>query len=407
MSKFSKPSNTTSEYESQRLNKLKRYDIIDTPPELLFDLIAEIAKITFKAAGSFVSFIDKTQVYLKANTSPIQVSIINKEDSLCTIASKSADITLIENTETCIEVKDNAYVKINNGIRFYAAAPITTMEGFVIGTVSVMDDKPRYDIKQDQLSVLKWLARITLEKLESRLINRISVRAYDDRLHRLAHDMKNPATSLIAYGQLLDKNLLSQEKLASLGNKIEHTGRKIELTMNNLLNEAKNENAAIDLEFKTVKVMDLLQAVVTTFDFTLKQKQQTLKINCQTDGYIQVDQERINDVFNNLLSNAIKYSHMCATIEIICTAEDSNIVFEFKDYGLGMTTDDIAKLFTKFAKLSSVPTAKERSNGIGLYIVKTLVQLHGGKVWANSAGKDLGSSFFISLPKLESMPITD
>lgn len=393
MSKFSKPSNTTSEYESQRLNKLKRYDIIDTPPELLFDLIAEIAKITFKAAGSFVSFIDKTQVYLKANTSPIQVSIINKEDSLCTIASKSADITLIENTETCIEVKDNAYVKINNGIRFYAAAPITTMEGFVIGTVSVMDDKPRYDIKQDQLSVLKWLARITLEKLESRLINRISVRAYDDRLHRLAHDMKNPATSLIAYGQLLDKNLLSQEKLASLGNKIEHTGRKIELTMNNLLNEAKNENAAIDLEFKTVKVMDLLQAVVTTFDFTLKQKQQTLKINCQTDGYIQVDQERINDVFNNLLSNAIKYSHMCATIEIICTAEDSNIVFEFKDYGLGMTTDDIAKLFTKFAKLSSVPTAKERSNGIGLYIVKTLVQLHGGKVWANSAGKDLGSSF--------------
>jgi len=270
-----------------------------------------------------------------------------------------------------------------------------------------MDDKPRYDIKQDQLSVLKWLARITLEKLESRLINRISVRAYDDRLHRLAHDMKNPATSLIAYGQLLDKNLLSQEKLASLGNKIEHTGRKIELTMNNLLNEAKNENAAIDLEFKTVKVMDLLQAVATTFDFTLKQKQQTLKINCQTDGYIQVDQERINDVFNNLLSNAIKYSHMCATIEIICIAEDSNIVFEFKDYGLGMTTDDIAKLFTKFAKLSSVPTAKERSNGIGLYIVKTLVQLHGGKVWANSAGKDLGSSFFISLPKLESMPITD
>jgi len=407
MSKFSKPSNTAPEYESQRLNKLRRYDIIDTPSELLFDLIAEIAKITFKAAGSFVSFIDETQVYFKANTSPIQISVINKEDSLCTVASRSAEITLIDDTETCAEVKDNAYVKINNGIRFYAAAPITTMEGFVIGTVSVMDDKPRYDIKQDQLSVLKSLARITLEKLESRLINRISVRAYDDRLHRLAHDMKNPATSLIAYGQLLDKSLLSKEKLASLGNKIEHTGRKIELTMNNLLNEAKNENATIDLEFKTIKVMDLLHAVATTFDFTLKQKQQTLKINCQTDGYIQVDQERINDVFNNLLSNAIKYSHMGATIEIICTTEDSNIIFEFKDNGLGMTADDITKLFTKFAKLSSVPTAKERSNGIGLYIVKTLVQLHGGKVWANSPGKDLGSSFFISLPKLESMPITD
>lgn len=407
MSKFNKPSNTTMEYESQRLNKLRRYDIIDSPPELLFDLIAEIAKITFKAAGSFVSFIDETQVYFKANTSPIQVSVIKKEDSLSTVASQSPDITLIEDTKTRAEVKDNASVKMENGIRFYAAAPITTMEGFVIGTVSVMDDKPRYDIKEDQLIVLKWLARITLEKLESRLINRISVGAYDDRLHRLAHDMKNPATSLIAYGQLLDKGLLPPEKLTSLGNKIEQTGRKIEQTMNNLLSEAKNEHATIDLKFETVKVIDLINAVAATFDYTLKEKQQTLKINCQTDGYIQVDQARINDVFNNLLSNAIKYSHEGETIEIICSAEANNIIFEFKDNGLGMTKEDITKLFTKFAKLSSVPTAKERSNGIGLYIVKTLVLLHGGKVWAYSAGKNLGSSFFISLPKLESPPISD
>ncbi|MEH3115470.1 GAF domain-containing sensor histidine kinase [Pedobacter terrae] len=407
MSKFSKPSNTTNEYESQRLNKLRRYDIIDSPPELLFDLIAEIAKTTFKAGGSFISFIDDTQVYFKANTSRIQDWVIGKEDSLCAVASQSAEITLIQDTETHAEVKNNAYVKMDNGIRFYAAAPIVTMEGYVIGTISIIDNKPRYDIEQDQLMVLKWLARITLEKLESRLINRISVRAYDDRLHRLAHDMKNPATSLIAYGQLLDKSLLSQEKLASLGKKIEQTGRNIEQTMNNLLNEAKNENAAIDLKFETIKVMNLINTAAATFDSTLKEKHQTLKISCQTDGYIQVDQERINDVFNNLLSNAIKYSHEGAQIEIICSEESNNIVFEFKDDGLGMTKEDISKLFTKFAKLSSVPTAKERSNGIGLYIVKTLVQLHGGKVWASSAGKNLGSSFFISLPKQESLPITD
>jgi len=407
MSKFSKPSNTTSDYEFQRLNKLRRYHIIDTPPELLFDLIAEIAKITFKASGSFVSFIDDTQVYLKANTSPIQASIIKKEDSLCTVAAQTAEITLIEDTKTCTEVKDNPYVKMDNGIRFYASAPITTMEGFVIGAVSVMDDKPRFDIEEDQLMVLKWLARITLEKLESRLINRISVRAYDDRLHRLAHDMKNPATSLVAYGQLLGKGLLTQEKLASLGSKIEQTGRNIERTMNNLLNEAKNENASIDLKFETTKVRDLLNAVAATFDFALKQKKQTLKINCQTDGYIQVDQERITDVLTNLLSNAIKYSQIGAEIEINCSTGINDIIFEFKDNGVGMTNEDISKLFTKFAKLSSVPTAKERSNGIGLYIVKTLVQLHGGKVWASSAGKDLGSSFFVLLPKLQSLPVTD
>ncbi len=108
-----------------------------------------------------------------------------------------------------------------------------------------------------------------------------------------------------------------------------------------------------------------------------------------------------------MLSNAIKYSYPGSTIKIICSSEEDNVIFEFRDKGVGLTTDDLPKLFTKFARLSSIPTAKERSNGIGLYIVKTLVQLHGGKVWAANEGKEKGSSFFISLPKFESQSVSE
>jgi signal transduction histidine kinase len=104
------------------------------------------------------------------------------------------------------------------------------------------------------------------------------------------------------------------------------------------------------------------------------------------------------EVFENLLSNAIKYSYPNTTITIAVNRSGQQAVVSFQDQGQGLSEEDMQKLFTKFARLSSTPTGKERSNGLGLAIVKTLIELQGGKVWATSAGKDKGATFFVSLP---------
>ncbi|WP_316831538.1 GAF domain-containing protein [Pedobacter aquatilis] len=291
MSKFSEPSKDNLTFEERRLKKLRRYDILQTPPELVFDLIAEIAKSTFASAGSFVSFIDVDTVFLKANTSEIVINTLNKDESLCTVAGRTHEITLIEDTNQRNEVKNSPFVQMDNGIKFYAAAPIISAEGFILGTVSVMDIKARFDIKEEQLDVLRWLANLTMEKPESRLVSRVAVKAYDDRLHRLAHDMKNPATTLIGFGQLMSRAAISAEKIKEMGEKIERIGRNISQTMNNLLSEAQNENATIDLKFETIKVSELIESVTRTFEFSLKNKNQTLEIHCYTEGYIQIDRE--------------------------------------------------------------------------------------------------------------------
>ena len=101
---------------------------------------------------------------------------------------------------------------------------------------------------------------------------------------------------------------------------------------------------------------------------------------------------------HNLLSNAIKYSYSNSTIKIIAKKIDDFVEIEFKDQGQGLNDEDAEKLFKKFAKLSSKPTGRESSNGLGLSICKSLVELHRGQIFAKSPGKELGTSFFISLP---------
>ena len=120
--------------------------------------------------------------------------------------------------------------------------------------------------------------------------------------------------------------------------------------------------------------------------------------NNELSVLIYADRERILDVLDNLLSNAMKYSYEGATIVINTSLAEDELIIEFKDEGLGLSEEDMKKLFTKFAKLSAIPTAHEKSYGLGLFIVKMLVESHKGKVWAESEGKNFGSSFFISLP---------
>ncbi len=111
------------------------------------------------------------------------------------------------------------------------------------------------------------------------------------------------------------------------------------------------------------------------------------------------DATRLQDAFGNLLSNALKYANPDTAVHIyVKETENKEVLIEFKDQGQGLLPEDMDRLFVKFAKLSATPTGKEHSNGIGLSIVKMLIELHKGKVWAESEGKDKGASFFILLP---------
>ena len=148
-----------------------------------------------------------------------------------------------------------------------------------------------------------------------------------------------------------------------------------------------------------VDMIALIKKVMGNLQIMANQKHQSVNLHFNCPVILNIDRGRMQEVFENLLSNAVKYSLHHTGIDIFVHNEAEAFVFEFKDQGLGLNEQDMGKLFVKFARLSAVPTNKEPTNGLGLSIVKSLVELHAGKIWATSAGKNKGSSFFVSLAK--------
>ncbi|MCR5862532.1 HAMP domain-containing histidine kinase [Flavobacterium sp. J372] len=139
--------------------------------------------------------------------------------------------------------------------------------------------------------------------------------------------------------------------------------------------------------------------LIHNFELLAFRKNQRIILDCEDDvPLISADWGKISDVMHNLLSNAIKYSYPDSTIHIICRNDDDRVYIEVKDEGQGLSSDDLERLFTKFAKLSSKPTGRETSNGLGLSITKSLVELHNGSIEAISEGKGRGTSFIVRLP---------
>ena len=164
-----------------------------------------------------------------------------------------------------------------------------------------------------------------------------------------------------------------------------------------LLKLSQMEEAAFQLNPQEVNLTVLPGQVSNDFGL-LAARNRSSGLNPQEAIVVAADKARLKEVFENLLSNALKYSYPDTVITIGLKREKKAAVIAFQDQGQGLSAEDMKKLFTKFARLSSVPTGKERSSGLGLSIVKALVELHGGKVWASSAGKDQGATFFVALP---------
>lgn len=156
------------ENDELRIEVLKRYQILDTPPENAFDHIAQLAARIFNVPISLVSLVDAEQVYFKANVGMGNIRSTSRGVSLCSLAVLQPEVTVFENAheESCLLA--NPLVAGEFGLKFYAGAPITTPDGFLIGTLCVVDKQPRTFSEKDRL-VLQGLATLVMDDIELRL----------------------------------------------------------------------------------------------------------------------------------------------------------------------------------------------------------------------------------------------
>jgi signal transduction histidine kinase len=178
------------------------------------------------------------------------------------------------------------------------------------------------------------------------------------------------------------------------------------LTMvSKLLDSEALESGELDVHKEPISMSKVAAEVVRRNRPQAERKQETLVFHLDEDDpyIVEGSAEWLREAMDNLVSNAIKYSPLGKTIWVVIERAGPFVRFIVRDEGPGLNEQDKEKLFGKFQRLSALPTSNESSTGLGLSIVKQIVELHGGRVWAESV-EGQGSTFII---ELDAVPAPD
>ncbi|MBI9071411.1 MAG: HAMP domain-containing histidine kinase [Melioribacteraceae bacterium] len=234
-------------------------------------------------------------------------------------------------------------------------------------------------------------AKERLEKLQSEK---------DELFAMVVHDIKNPAAAIQNFVKLLDSyDLNAQDYNEIMVSLVNTSGRLVRLAEDISKVLVLNEDF-LKLNLEKHKINDVVNFIKRTHDDSAKRKDVLLTTTLSEDiPDVNCDIERIEEVLDNLIGNAIKFAPTMQkiNINIETSVNKDNVRVEVKDTGLGIADEDIEFIFEKGAKASNKPTAGEHSTGLGLWIVKKIIDEHKGKVWVETE-RNKGSNFIFELP---------
>jgi signal transduction histidine kinase len=221
-------------------------------------------------------------------------------------------------------------------------------------------------------------------------------------LGTVAHDLRSPLGVIMGRAELMNE-LASMEPIPAdkLRDQIGHirsSAAQMSEMVNDLISDAMMDAHNIAIRHERVNLVPILGEVVSSNRALAERKRQTIQLTTTPQQHWVCDPDRLREAVDNLLSNAIKYSPVGGMIEIDMAVEGGSLAIRVKDEGAGLSEADVSRLFGRFQRLSARPTAGESSTGLGLSIVKRIVELHGGRIRAESAGPGRGSTFTITLP---------
>lgn len=345
--------------------------------------------------------------YLEDSGYALSVAL-NGEEALRIIEDIMPDLILldvmmpgIDGFETCRRLKQNDKLADIPVIFMTALSDhANKLIGFEVGGVDYIT-KP---IQQGEVQA-RIKTHITIQRQKKELLAKnAKLEEYNQEKNEFlgiaAHDLKNPLSLILDHARQLETRAKAEDQepdsLYHLASSIHATADNMFQLIANLLDINRLDSGKTELQ---PQPMNLLQGIAYVHESHVEKarlKEQELRWTPPEEPHIaEVDEAAFIQVLTNLVSNAIKYSPPGRPIDLRILREEDRIQVVVEDQGQGLTAEDQQLLFGKFARLSAKPTGGENSTGLGLSIVKRMVEGMKGRVWAESEGRDQGSRFIL------------
>lgn len=386
--------------EQERLEALDSYNILDSLPESDYDDITELASLICGTPISLISLIDSKRQFFKSSKG-LEATETPRKYSFCAHAiNKPHELMQISDARKDERFHDNPFVTGDPNIVFYAGMPLVDENGVGLGTLCVLDQKPK-ELSKDQLSALEALSRKVTSLLKLRKRTR-ELEEKNQRIKKListiTHDLNSPLSTIYSIYEAMEmeegiENIPNMTTYLEMGKSVSE--RMIRLVKNMLEADQFDHKP---LEFSAVDLNVIIKNVLQNLDADIKKSNASIVIK-EKLPVVKGNSLALERVFQNLISNANKFVDDNTTPEIIISSKENKVAWEISitDNGIGIPEDKQKKIFRSFSRINVAK--KYPGSGLGLTVCKKMVKKIGGNISVASEPGE-GSCFTITLPKI-------
>jgi PAS domain S-box-containing protein len=301
------------------------------------------------------------------------------------------------------------------GVRAIQSTPLISRAGVLLGVLTTQWGVP-HSPDQHDLWRLDLLARQAADLIEYVRLNEQreqlldseraarseaehASRMKDEFIAVLSHELRNPLNAILGWAYILRRSRRAPQDVEQALDVIEKSGRTLTDMITDLLDMSRITGGKLHLDVQTLDLHAVVTAAIDVVRVAADAKGINLEVMCDAEiGQLRGDPNRLQQIICNLLTNAVKFTERGGRVRVEASKGDSGIVIRVSDTGQGIEPEFLPHIFERFRQEDASMSRKHGGLGLGLSIVRSLVEMHGGTVSAESGGKGQGATFTVTLP---------